>query len=223
MDHDLAVRNKMTERYLLDELDPAIRDEFEAHFFDCQDCARDVGAGVTFVDQSKIVLGEESVVVPDPAPILPTPPSRSIWLGWLRPAFAAPLLTLLLAVVGYQNLVVFPRLSQPQVLPMTTVNIGTFSADDQAIPISAGQGFLLLVRIPQDSGYTQYKAHLQDPSGNREGLIVIPAMEGHDRWPVQFPAASRQPGTYTFVVYGVSANGESKEIGRKSFELQLQQ
>src|SRR5450631_2029029 len=58
MDHDVVVRQKMTERYLLDELDPAARDEFEEHFFDCADCALDVHAGALFVEQSKVVLAE---------------------------------------------------------------------------------------------------------------------------------------------------------------------
>ena len=44
MDHDEAVRTKVTERYLLNELDPELRDQFEEHLFDCQDCALDVRA-----------------------------------------------------------------------------------------------------------------------------------------------------------------------------------
>ncbi len=59
MDHDMVVRQKMTERYLLKELDPAARDEFEEHFFDCKDCAFDVHAGALFVEQSKVVLAEK--------------------------------------------------------------------------------------------------------------------------------------------------------------------
>ena len=31
MDHNEAVRQKATERYLLDELDPELRDQFEEH------------------------------------------------------------------------------------------------------------------------------------------------------------------------------------------------
>ncbi len=58
MDHDLVVRQKMTERYLLDELDPEVRDAFEGHFFDCPDCALDVHAGALFVEQGKTLLAE---------------------------------------------------------------------------------------------------------------------------------------------------------------------
>jgi hypothetical protein len=35
MDHNQAVREKATERYLLNELDPGVRDQFEEHLFDC--------------------------------------------------------------------------------------------------------------------------------------------------------------------------------------------
>ena len=222
IDHDVAVRQRMTESYLLDELDPAKRDEFEEHFFDCQECVRDVQAGVTFVEQSKVIMAEESTKKVEqtdgPEPIVPV---QSIWRLWLRPVFAVPLLTLL-AVVGYQNIVELPLLRQPTVLPMAAVNVGTFAGNDQPFPIPAGKGFLLLVRIPPDGSYSHYKADLQDPGGSHEGPVTIPAIEGQNQWPVQFPTANRQPGTYTLVVYGVSAGGESKEIGRKSFDLQLQ-
>lgn len=56
MDHNEAVRQKATERYLLDELDPDVRDQFEEHLFDCRDCALDVRAAAMLVEQSKVVL-----------------------------------------------------------------------------------------------------------------------------------------------------------------------
>ena len=129
MDHDVVVRQKMTERYLLNELDSESRDEFEEHFFDCPECAFDVRAGSAFVEQSKNVLAETREAEMAPASS-PTPaPASGGWLAWLRPAFAAPALALLLAVVGYQNLVTYPQLQQalnrPQVLPWAPVNVGT--------------------------------------------------------------------------------------------------
>ena len=70
MDHHEAVRQKATERYLLDDLDAEERDQFEEHLFDCQDCALDVRAGAMFVDQTKVVLAEAHIVsrVPDAVP-----------------------------------------------------------------------------------------------------------------------------------------------------------
>src|SRR5713101_3655843 len=69
MDHDVVVRQHMTEKYLLDELEPQARDEFEEHFFDCPDCALDVRAGAMFVEQSKIALAEKSESIPAGLPV----------------------------------------------------------------------------------------------------------------------------------------------------------
>jgi len=224
MDHELVVRQKMTERYLLDELDPAQRDEFEDHLFDCRDCADDVRAGVTFVEQSKVVLAER----PAPASVTeraPAPPQAG-WFAWLRPVFAVPALAVLLAVVGYQNLVTYPQLGQalnrPQILPFASVNVGTWGAGGPVITAAPGKGFLLFVRIPPDGAYTRYTADLCNPAGKVEWSLAIPAVAGQDQWPVQVPGANREAGTYTVAVRGVTAAGESKEVGRASFDLQIQ-
>ena len=60
MDHTAVVRDKMTERYLLNELESDVRDEFEEHYFDCPECALDVRAGAQFVEESKVILAEEA-------------------------------------------------------------------------------------------------------------------------------------------------------------------
>jgi hypothetical protein len=44
MGHDEAVRILATEKYLLGELSPELRDQFEEHLFDCQRCAFDLRA-----------------------------------------------------------------------------------------------------------------------------------------------------------------------------------
>lgn len=46
---DDAVQTFAAEKYLLDELDPKLRDEFEEHLLDCQECAFDFVAGATFL------------------------------------------------------------------------------------------------------------------------------------------------------------------------------
>jgi hypothetical protein len=222
MDHDVVVGQKMTERYLLNELDPEVRDEFEEHFFDCPVCALDVRVGAMFVEQSKLVLAEKSIeaTTPHPAPVKPG------WSAWLRPAFAVPVMALLLAVIGYQNLVTYPRLvrtmNSPKVYPIALVNVGTWGSSERVIPIRAGEGFALLVRIPPEAGYSYYKADLNNPKGKVEWTVTIPATSGQDQWSVQVPGADREAGRYTLAVHGVTAAGESKDVGRASFELQIQ-
>src|SRR5260370_24234518 len=102
MDHDMVVRQKMTERYLLDELDPAARDEFEEHYFDCKECALDVRAGALFVEQSKFVLAEKAEPVVARLPATASVQAVPRWLTWFRPAVVLPLMALLLTVIGFQ-------------------------------------------------------------------------------------------------------------------------
>jgi hypothetical protein len=224
MDHDVVVGQKMTERYLLNELDPEVRDEFEEHFFDCAVCALDLRAGAMFLEQTKIVLAEKPIEVSTPPPARVT--VKPGWFAWLRPAFAVPAMAFLLVVIGYQNLVTYPRLvrtmNSPKVYPIAPVNVGTWGSSEPVIPIRAGEGFALLVRIPPEGGYSYYTADLNNPEGKVEWTVTIPAASGQDQWSIQVPGADREAGQYTLAVHGVTAAGESKGVGRVSFELQIQ-
>ena len=89
MDHDVVVLQKTTERYLLGELDPDARHEFEEHFFDCPDCALDVRAGALFVEQSKVVLAEKSEPVSAGSPVtaaIPAKPIKCHLRGFITPS-----------------------------------------------------------------------------------------------------------------------------------------
>jgi Putative zinc-finger len=231
MDHDMVVRQKMTERYLLDELDPAARDEFEEHFFDCKACALDIHTGALFVEQSKVVLAEKPEPVAAALPPTASVPAIPRWLAWFRPAVVVPVMVLLLAVIGYQNLIIYPQLEQafnsPQVLPWASVNVGTYGSEGPVITTRREEGFLLFVRIPPESGYSHYTAELYNPAGKLEWSLTIPVASvketsAQDQWPVQVPGANRETGNYTLKVRGITAAGESKEVGRASFELQIQ-
>jgi Putative zinc-finger len=231
MDHDMVVRQKMTEKYLLDELDPAARDEFEEHFFDCRECALDVHAGALFVEQTKVVLAEKAEPVAARLPATTPGSAKPLWLTWFRPAVVVPVMVLLLIVIGYQNLVIYPQMQQalnrPQVLPWASVNVGTYGSEGPVITTRRGEGFLLFVRIPPESGYSHYTAELYNPGGKLEWSLTIPMASGketsaQDQWPVQVPGANREAGSYTLKVRGVTAAGESKDIGHTSFELQIQ-
>ncbi len=240
MDHDLVVRQKMTERYLLDELDPEARGEFEEHFFDCPDCASDVRACAIFVEHSKVALARKSEPIPGSVPAAAAIPSKPGWLAGLRtafrPAFAVPVLAGLLVVIGYQNLVTYPQmqqaLNQPQLLPWASVNVGTYGSEGPVVTTRPGEGFLLFVRIPPDGSYSRYAAELYDPAGKAEWSLTIPAVSAQDtsaqdrsaqdQWPVRVPGANRAAGSYTLAVRGITTAGESKEVGRASFELQIQ-
>jgi hypothetical protein len=60
VDHDEAVRTLATEKYLLGEMCRDLREEFEMHLFDCEQCAFDLWAAVTFLARAKAILSKES-------------------------------------------------------------------------------------------------------------------------------------------------------------------
>ena len=224
MDHQEAVRQNATERYLLDELDPELRDQFEEHLFDCQDCALDVRAGAMFVEQTKVILAEPAVAVAAKRPE-PTRAKAGLF-GWLRPAFAVPVLAMLLAVIGYQNLVTYPQLSraanEPQVGPWASVNVDTRGTETKHVKTHAGEGFGVLLNLPPEDGFASYAADLYNPAGKLEWSATIsraPADEGRQ---IYIPGRNRVPGTYTLVVRGINSAGESKDLGRQPIDLQIQ-
>jgi len=44
MDHSEALRLQAAERYVLGELSPELREQYEEHYFTCEECASDVKA-----------------------------------------------------------------------------------------------------------------------------------------------------------------------------------
>jgi Putative zinc-finger len=224
MDHDVVVREKMTEKYLLEELDPELRDEFEEHYFDCPDCTRDVRAASQFVEHSRIILASEPVAAPEAANQLQRV-SRTGWFAWFRPAFAVPALALLLVVVAYQNLVTLPQMTksanQPQLLPAATLNLLTYGSNTAPLIIHQGEGFLVNVIIPPGHNYSAYRVDLYNSAGTVEASLPIPP-SAEDTWPIRFPGSDRQSGSYKLVVHGITASGQDVEVGSSSFELQIQ-
>jgi len=226
MDHKVVTDQNMTERYLLNELDPAARDDFEEHYFNCTECATDVQAAALLVETIKdgAIPDHENRPVPAPTPI----PPRSAWFAWLRPASFVPVMAILLVVVGYQNLVTFPqmanRLNSPRILPYAQVNLDTYAAEGPTITQPPGQDFLLLIRIPPSGLYSKYTADLYNPAGKLEWsfTFTIPDSSEQEQWPLHVPGANRDAGRYKLVVRGITASGESKDVGSTSFKLQIQ-
>jgi Putative zinc-finger len=223
MNHDEVVRQKLTERYLLHELEDQSRDEFEEHFFQCSECALDLRTASEFVETSKIIFlqpSEERL----PAGSKPRKHSRFSWLGWLQPQLAAAAMALLIAVVGYQNLVTLPRMArtirQPQTLAWASLTTQTYGPG-HALTVKSGEGFVLFVRTPADGGYVRYIADLYNPAGGLEYSLETPTASIEDQWPVFIPGANHEAGSYRIALRGVTASGETKDLGSAPFTLQV--
>jgi hypothetical protein len=224
MNHQEALQQNATERYLLNELDPEVRDQFEEHLFDCQDCALDVRAAAMFVEQSKVILAESPVpaVVKQPA----RAEAKSGLLAWLRPAFAVPVFALLLAVIGYQNFVTYPGLmrayNEPKIAPWVSVNVDTRGSETKQVKSHAGEGFGVLLNLPPEDGFASYVADLYNPAGKLEWSGPITTASAGEVRQIYIPGRNRLSGTYTLVVRGINAAGESKELSRQPIDYQIQ-
>ena len=204
MDHHHAKQLAAVEKYLLDELTPEARDEFEEHFFDCQECAIDLRATAGFIDSAK----EEFKVNPAKKPPVTKSKLRlvSLWPSALvRSALAASLL-----VIAYQNVVVYPRfkteiaeLKAPEILPSVSL-VGGNSRGGQ-IPVAtvgAGQPFLLLVDIPAEDRFSSYTCLLYSPSGSLSWRVEVSPQQAKDTVSIRVPSANRPSGEYILTVQG---------------------
>ena len=54
MDHNESIRLQAAVKYVLGELSPAQREEYEEHYFDCAECAVDIKALATFADTTPV-------------------------------------------------------------------------------------------------------------------------------------------------------------------------
>jgi hypothetical protein len=224
MDHDEAVRQNATERYLLDELDPELRDQFEEHLFDCQDCALDLRAGAMFVEQTKVILAEPPAVSVSRVPV--TEAAKPGWFAWMRPAFAVPVLALLLAVIGYQSFVTYPSLvttaNQPQVGPWASVNVSTRGTTAISMKVHKGEGFGVLVNLPPEDGFASYTSDLYNPAGKKEWSRQIATASHEETRQIYIQGHNLESGTYALVVNGITPGGESKELSRHPIDVQIQ-
>ena len=234
MDHSEAVQQMAAERYLLDELTPDAREAFEAHLFDCPDCALDLRAGAAFVEEAKVQLPGLTAAAPAPIPV-PSPRAQESSGSGGCPGFSRPL----------------PRRSSPPCcwlsvtrtwLPFRRCGLqpasrGFFPGLRCAGPRGAGpmtiaadyrHGVALPVVLPPQpspGAYASYSFELYDPQGKLAwtGLAAPPDDEASDLAGLSLviPGAMLRNGAYTLAVSGIAAHGERTEIDKYVFNLHL--
>lgn len=216
MDHSEAVANKANEKYFLGELSGDEREAFEEHFFECAECAAEVTATALLLDNAREVLRSAPAT------------HRQEWigrgfLGWFRPAYALAAVALLVATVGYQNLVTIPHLrneSTAQALPsFSLVTAGSRGAGGVEITVPRKTPFGLYVDIPADPSFTSYSAEVEK-NGAKKFSIPVSAEQAKDT--VQLFIPGLDAGQYELVIRGHKAGSETnagQEIIRHLFVL----
>ena len=140
MTHEQAVETMAAERYWLGEMTEAEQQAFEAHYFDCAECADGVRADLRMTDGVRAAGAEARTTAPAaPAPI------AGRWKSSLIPLAAAAVLAL---VVGYQNAVVIPGLRAGQgaqaLTPVVLRAASRGEGPEVILPSRSGQGMLAL-------------------------------------------------------------------------------
>jgi anti-sigma factor RsiW len=227
MTHGEAVKQMAVERYLLGELTADSRDAFEEHAFDCHECALDLRAGAAFVDEAKIQLPGLASPSRQAAAAPRAEEKKKQWFPWLSPAFAVPAFAALLVLIGYQNMAVIPGLrsaaAQPEVLPWSSIHMGTRSAAPIPVAADRKQGVVLLVDLPQQGGYVSYTFELYDSAGKREwkSAVATPAESSNGTLSLLIPGQALHQGAYTLAISGILPSGATTEIGRRALEVSL--
>jgi hypothetical protein len=228
MDHFEATQSRAVEKYLLGEMSPLERDEFEEHFFDCPECAADVLATAAFLDRAK----QELKSFPRSKPASEPAKRSSFVLQW-KPVFAWTALAASLLVTAYQNIVVYPRLTHeiaelkaPEFLPsLSLVNGNSRGGEAAAITVSKAKPFLLLVDVPTQDRFMSYTCSLYTPSGSLAWHVQVSSQEAKDTVSIRVPGVEKVAGSYTLVVRGDTDRasvGPAVELAHYRFTLNVQ-
>lgn len=230
MNHEQAIQEMATERYLLDELSPELRDAFEEHMFECQECALDVRAGNVFMSEAKAQLPEltaqKAAATPQAAPARPvaTPVSeKKPWWSFLTaPAFAAPVFAAMLGILAFQNIATIPSLrvaaTEPRIMAPSSLHADTRGAEATVVQADRKQGAAVLIVVPQ--GYASYEVALDNPQGKRFWNTTVAAPDS-GTLSLAIPGAGLQQGSYTLDLAGISPQGTRTELGRRVLDVHM--
>lgn len=216
-----------TERYLLDELTPELREAFEEHMFECEECATDVRAASLFLTEAKAQLPEVIAAAEAPQRVFAMPEKKPWWTFWRMPAFAVPVFATLLGVVAYQNLATIPELrtaaTAPRLLPWSSFRAGTRGSEPAVVRADRKQGAMVVIDLPQRPAIAAYGFDLSDPQGKHVWSDTRKASgpgNGEDETvSLLIPNAGLKEGSYTLSIFGISPDGARTEIERRVLDV----
>ncbi len=224
MNHEQAIQDMATERYLLDELTPELRDAFEEHMFECQECALDVRAGNVFMVEAKAQLPAIAAQAAPQEPVRTAParPKKPWWSILTMPAFAAPVFAALLGVIAFQNLSTIPSLrseaTEPRIIAPSSLHADTRGAEPTVVQADRKQGASVLIDLPQQPGYSSYGIDLYDPQGKRIWTQTVTSPQA-GTLSLSIPGKGLEQGAYTLNLAGISPQGARTELGRRVLDV----
>jgi hypothetical protein len=218
LDHLHAYETQAAERYVLGELAPAEAEEFELHFFECQQCAMALESTELFAQNARAVMRDQKA-------------ARAVAVekkGWgfssffkpafskqafSKQAFAIPMLAAAaLAVIAiYQNAVEIPGMRQAldsaRSLPAFQL-IGASRGEGMEVRVPAGTvSFALAADIPPEAHAANYICRLAE-GGKTIFEVKAPAPAEGQPITILVPVRKLQPGPQELSIYGSTQTGE---------------
>ena len=232
MDHSEAVRIQAAEKYVLGELAPELREQYEEHYFDCPECTKDLKALAMITTAGRMVFEEERI-----SPQIPLREKRAEgtgWFGWLRPVIAVPAMATLAAIIVFQNVVTIPSARQGQAFQGAVqvyassyhLQGSTRGLDVTKVTVRPNENFALDFDFTPAQVFPNYQGILVDRAGRAVFTFRLTGEQSNREVHLVIPGAKVQPGNYELVFSGdngtLDANPKSREVLRIPFELALE-
>lgn len=201
------------ERYVLGDLPPVEAEEFERHYFECEECSRAVETAQIFAANASAVFAEQ------PAPLKAPQKSSFNLFAWLKPAFAIPMAAALaLAILAvYQNTVTIPQLREARALPAFTL-IGASRGEGAQVKVPAGTvSFALAADIPPGASLPKYRCVLSE-AGHPVFQVEAPSPAEGQPITILVPVGALQSGPHELSLFGAS---QKDKIASYAFDLSI--
>ncbi|MGH9722156.1 MAG: zf-HC2 domain-containing protein [Bryobacteraceae bacterium] len=234
MNHSEAGQREVVESYVRGRLTPAERQEFEEHYFACDECFEQVRTTGTFVDSVRHAAASGLLSEPEERP--------SGFAGWLRPAFAFAMTAavVLAAATAWLGLVELPRRGSELARQNKQVQEEQGRRQElekqlAMVRLPAAEGNLPLamleasraeqtneIRIPQAASHValwiepnpiarfkSFRLDVRNPAGTL--IATIPGLVRNPQGALtaSLPADRLPAGTYSVALHGEGTSGDS--------------
>jgi Putative zinc-finger len=227
MDHQEALRLQAVEKYVLGDLPAGVREQFEEHYFDCPECARDLNALVTFATASREILeeGRNSSEIPGQIGGAEQRTGGTEWFGWFRPVIAVPALAALVAIIVYQNAVMIPAIKNratnqhriQSIISSFRLQGTTRGETITKVVVAPHESFELNFDFTPSQPAQSYTGRLLD-SADREVLaFALDREQSNKEVRLVIPGSQVHTGSYALVF---TADKSSSDQGSKMVEVQ---
>ena len=233
MNHADAIAAQAAEKYLLGELAGKEAEEFELHFFACEQCATDLESGAVLMENVRALVRERPSLVAVPEPVTEASTSKrwkqvldSLWSRPLAatPAFAALALT---AVLGYQSLVTIPRLRREvahvvgaRQLPNFTL-LAAARGDGNRVIVPPGARFFALNFDPVwTPSFARYRCDVQARDGVVKTSVPVTAPAAGQPISLLLGRDDLPSGSYLMFVKGIASDTSLVDVARYAFSVE---